>query len=104
MQDPSLEERQAALFNSTCVHAGNGDVEFAQVTLRGTVFPLSSNTQCSGICDVTTMRLGKKHHILTAMVVLMKFLGDKCRRYISDPLVLLIMPRVACNSNVSSTC
>lgn len=36
-KDPSLKERQAALFNSTCVHAGNGDVEFAQVTLRDAI-------------------------------------------------------------------
>ena len=35
VQDPSIEDRQAALFNSTCVHASFGDVEFAQVTLRG---------------------------------------------------------------------
>lgn len=35
LQDPSVEDRQAALFNSTCVHASFGDVEFAQVTLRG---------------------------------------------------------------------
>ena len=37
VQDPSIEDRQAALFNSTCVHASFGDVEFAQVTLRGTL-------------------------------------------------------------------
>ena len=35
VQEPGLEDRQAALFNSTCVHASFGDVEFAQVTLRG---------------------------------------------------------------------
>jgi len=39
VQDPTIEDRQAALFNSTCVHASFGDVEFAQVTLRGDCFP-----------------------------------------------------------------
>lgn len=36
-QDPELEDRQAALFNSTCVHASFGDVEVAQVTLRDAI-------------------------------------------------------------------
>lgn len=36
-RDPSIEDRQAALFNSTCVHAAFGDVEFAQVTLRDAI-------------------------------------------------------------------
>eukprot|EP00884_Botryococcus_braunii_P003830 jgi/Botrbrau1/13448/Bobra.0082s0052.1 len=31
---PSREERQAALFNATAVHASFGDVELAQITLR----------------------------------------------------------------------
>lgn len=35
--DPTIEDRQAALFNSTCVHASFGDVEFAQVTLRDAI-------------------------------------------------------------------
>ena len=35
MQSPTQEERQAALFNSTAVHASFGDVELAQITLRG---------------------------------------------------------------------
>ena len=34
-QEPSIEQRQAALFNSTAVHASFGDVELAQITLRG---------------------------------------------------------------------
>ncbi|KAK9823687.1 hypothetical protein WJX72_004633 [[Myrmecia] bisecta] len=33
-QNPSLEERQAANYNATCVHASFGDLELAQVTLR----------------------------------------------------------------------
>lgn len=37
MQDPSLQQRQEALYLSTCAHAYTGDVEFAQVTLRGGV-------------------------------------------------------------------
>ncbi|KAL3155843.1 hypothetical protein ABBQ32_012853 [Trebouxia sp. C0010 RCD-2024] len=36
-RDPTVEDRQAALFNSTCVHASFGDVEFAQVTLRDAI-------------------------------------------------------------------
>lgn len=36
-KDPTIEDRQAALFNSTCVHASFGDVEFAQVTLRDAI-------------------------------------------------------------------
>lgn len=35
--DPDIEQRQAALFNTTCVHAGFGDVELAQITLRDAV-------------------------------------------------------------------
>ena len=65
MQDPSLEERQAALFNSTCVHAGNGDVEFAQVTLRGTVF-----ARCSDTWYAKTVNLGLMHCTLLAMAPL----------------------------------
>ena len=46
LQDPTVEDRQAALFNSTCVHASFGDVEFAQVTLRGTL----DAPQCKQLC------------------------------------------------------
>jgi len=35
--DPDAYQRRAALFNSTCVHAGFGDVELAQITLREAV-------------------------------------------------------------------
>lgn len=35
LQDPTAQQRQEALYNSTCAHAFAGDVEFAQVTLRG---------------------------------------------------------------------
>jgi hypothetical protein len=35
MQSPSKAEMQAALFNSTAVHASFGDVELAQISLRG---------------------------------------------------------------------
>ena len=42
-QSPTQQERQAALFNSTAVHASFGDVELAQITLRGlfTLVPCS---------------------------------------------------------------
>jgi hypothetical protein len=33
-KEPSVQERQRALFSSTCVHASFGDVELAQITLR----------------------------------------------------------------------
>ncbi|KAK9826834.1 hypothetical protein WJX81_005525 [Elliptochloris bilobata] len=33
-QAPSLEQRQAALFSATAVHASFGDIELAQITLR----------------------------------------------------------------------
>ncbi|CAK0787216.1 hypothetical protein CVIRNUC_010432 [Coccomyxa viridis] len=33
-KSPTQQERQAALFNSTAVHASFGDVELAQITLR----------------------------------------------------------------------
>lgn len=36
-KNPSPEEKQAALFNATCVHAGFGDVEIAQLSLRDAV-------------------------------------------------------------------
>jgi hypothetical protein len=36
-EDPENEQRIAALFNATCVHAGFGDVELAQITLREAV-------------------------------------------------------------------
>ncbi|KAH7617544.1 hypothetical protein NADE_007322 [Nannochloris sp. 'desiccata'] len=36
-QNPETEQRIAALFNATCVHAGYGDVELAQITLREAV-------------------------------------------------------------------
>jgi len=36
-QNPETEQRIAALFNATCVHAGFGDVELAQITLREAV-------------------------------------------------------------------
>ena len=36
-QAPSQEQRQAAFFNSTAVHASFGDIELAQITLRGAV-------------------------------------------------------------------
>ncbi len=35
LQDPTTSQRQAALFNSTAVHASFGDIELAQITLRG---------------------------------------------------------------------
>ena len=35
VQSPTQQERQAALFNSTAVHASFGDIELAQITLRG---------------------------------------------------------------------
>jgi hypothetical protein len=35
--DPDPGQRQAALFNATCVHAAFGDVELAQITLREAV-------------------------------------------------------------------
>lgn len=40
LQDPTISQRQAALFNSTAVHASFGDIELAQITLRGV--PLTS--------------------------------------------------------------
>ncbi len=36
-QNPETEQRLAALYNATCVHAGYGDVELAQITLREAV-------------------------------------------------------------------
>lgn len=36
-KDPTVEQRQAALYNSTCAHAFAGDAEFAQVTLRDAI-------------------------------------------------------------------
>lgn len=35
VQSPTLAQRQAAHFNATAVHASFGDVELAQITLRG---------------------------------------------------------------------
>jgi len=35
--DPDSTERKTALYNCTCVHAGFGDVELAQITLRDAV-------------------------------------------------------------------
>lgn len=35
LQSPTTSQRHAALFNSTAVHASFGDVELAQITLRG---------------------------------------------------------------------
>ena len=35
--DPDEAQRQTALFNATCIHAGFGDVELAQITLREAV-------------------------------------------------------------------
>ena len=35
MQSPTLAQRRAAHFNATAVHASFGDVELAQITLRG---------------------------------------------------------------------
>ena len=37
LQDASRQDQQAALYNSTCVHASFGDLELAQMTLRGVV-------------------------------------------------------------------
>ncbi len=34
-QDPTIEQRREALYHSTFAHAYAGDLEFAQVTLRG---------------------------------------------------------------------
>ena len=36
VQDPSREDRLAALWNATCIHAYFGDAEVAQIMLRGT--------------------------------------------------------------------
>jgi len=36
-EDPTKQQQQEALYNSTCAHAYFGDVEFAQVTLREAV-------------------------------------------------------------------
>lgn len=33
-QEPSLEQRRAALFNAACVHASFGDLELAQIPLK----------------------------------------------------------------------
>ena len=46
-QDPSIEEKQAAFFGVTCVHAGFGDVELAQLSLRGTHVGTHSGS-CAG--------------------------------------------------------
>jgi hypothetical protein len=35
LQDPSPQDRLAALWNNTCVHAYFGDAEVAQISLRG---------------------------------------------------------------------
>ena len=35
MQEPTIEQKRAALFGVTAVHASFGDVELAQMTLRG---------------------------------------------------------------------
>ena len=40
LQDASRQDQQAALYNSTCVHASFGDLELAQMTLRGGVIAL----------------------------------------------------------------
>ena len=40
LQDASRQDQQAALYNSTCVHASFGDLELAQMTLRGVVVAL----------------------------------------------------------------
>ncbi len=48
MQSPTEQERQAALFNSTAVHASFGDIELAQITLRGPLLV----TAC---CMIATM-------------------------------------------------
>ena len=45
VQDASKEERQAALFNATCVHASFGDIELAQITLRGAACHLTARPQ-----------------------------------------------------------
>jgi hypothetical protein len=34
--DPTAQQRQAVLYNATAVHASYGDIELAQITLRGT--------------------------------------------------------------------
>ncbi len=34
-QEPTIEQKRAALFGVTAVHASFGDVELAQMTLRG---------------------------------------------------------------------
>lgn len=36
-KDPTVQQRQDALYNSTCAHAFAGDAEFAQVTLRDAI-------------------------------------------------------------------
>jgi hypothetical protein len=35
MQDPTLKQKQVAMYGATAVHASFGDVELAQMTLRG---------------------------------------------------------------------
>jgi len=53
LQDPSLEQRQAAHFNSTAVHASFGDVELAQITLRGRM--QAAAAACRS-CDLQTLK------------------------------------------------
>ena len=48
VQSPTEQERQAALFNSTAVHASFGDIELAQITLRGLLLV----TACSLIASI----------------------------------------------------
>ena len=56
MQDASRQDQQAALYNSTCVHASFGDLELAQMTLRGVVTAPDVSCWASALACMATAR------------------------------------------------
>ena len=72
MQSPTQQERQAALFNSTAVHASFGDVELAQITLRGMPLVTLSIDAIFKADDVTCVSL-KGFHALMSLLLLLRF-------------------------------
>lgn len=56
MQDAGRQDQQAALYNSTCVHASFGDLELAQMTLRGVVMAPAMSFRASSLSCMAAAR------------------------------------------------
>ena len=68
-QSPTLPQRRAAHFNATAVHASFGDVELAQITLRGARATCMHVGTCT-VVHVSGMPLDFEQTLLSTSITL----------------------------------